>query len=286
MDAALREAIGASLGARVAEARSVGGGNISEAWRLALVDGRVAFAKTNAAAPSDMFPREAEGLAALAAPGILRVPRVLAAEPRFIALEWIEPGRADAAAMARFGESLAAHHRATARVGDYGFPHDNYIGSTPQANAPLGDWVAFWRERRLLPQLALARRLGRGDAALQRIGERLAARLGEWLDPAEPGCVLHGDLWSGNLLPAADGTAAVIDPAAYRGAREADLAMMLLFGGFAGPCLDAYRAAWPLAPGHRERIAIYQAYHVLNHLNLFGGGYGAQAKALMEGLAG
>jgi fructosamine-3-kinase len=286
MNSAIRAEIAAALGARVTDARSLSGGSISAAWRLALADGRTAFAKTNASAPRDMFPREAEGLAALAGPGILRVPRVLAAEPRFIVLEWIEPGRADAAAMARFGEALAAHHRATARAGDYGFAHDNYIGSTPQANAPLADWVGFWRERRLLPQLALARRHGRGDAALQRLGERLAARLGEWLDPAEPGCLLHGDLWSGNLLAAAKGPAAVIDPAAYRGAREADLAMMLLFGGFGGPCLEAYCAAWPLAPGQRDRIAIYQVYHVLNHLNLFGEPYGGQARAMMEALVG
>ena len=160
-----------------------------------------------------------------------------------------------------------------AASGPFGFEEDNYIGATPQPNAWTDDWVTFFAEQRLGFQLRLAADNGFGGE-LARLGERLLSRLGELIDePAEPACLLHGDLWGGNYLCDAEGQPVLIDPAAYYGRREAELAMTTLFGGFDSAFYGAYEEAWPLAPGSAERLEIYKLYHLLNHLNLFGGGY-------------
>ncbi len=186
----------------------------------------------------------------------------------------------------RLGRGLAALHRA-GRADGWGWMEDNFIGPLPQANAPAASWAEFWRTRRLEPQLELARRGGRmpGKAAEW---DRLMDRLPELLAPAEADgpSLLHGDLWGGNVL-AAPGGPAIIDPAVYRGHREADLAMTELFGGFGDGFRAAYREAWPLQPGYPARRAVYQLWYLLIHVNLFGGGYGARTAAVLrEALAG
>lgn len=288
---AVRRAVEARLGP-VRSASPVAGGCINQGTRVELADGPV-FVKYNADAPPGLFTAEARGLDALrAAADGLTVPRALAwaeaeeGAPAWLALEWLEPSPRAADFAERLGRGVAALHGAGAAEG-WGWMEDNFIGPLPQANAPAASWADFWQTRRLMPQLELARRAGRmpGKAA---DWERLMDRLPDLLAPAEADgpSLLHGDLWGGNVLAAPDGPA-LIDPAVYRGHREADLAMTELFGGFGERFHAAYREAWPLQPGYPARRAVYQLWYLLIHVNLFGGGYGAQtAGVLREALAG
>jgi fructosamine-3-kinase len=208
-----------------------------------------------------MYDAEAAGLAWLRGP--LRVPSVVASGPSFLALEWLDIGSKSRGFDTALGRGLAALHRLGAPT--FGLDRDNFLATLPQDNTPASDGVEFWIERRLRP---LARRANLGlDAQLDALRAR-PDRFG----PAEPPARLHGDLWWGNVI-ATGGAPAIIDPAVYGGHREIDLAMMRLFGGFGQRCFDAYHEAHPLAPGHRERIALYQLYPLLVHVNLFGGGY-------------
>jgi protein-ribulosamine 3-kinase len=288
--AAVAEALGLAGGAAaVTAAVAASGGCIHRVWRVTLGSGAQVFAKANAEAPADTFVCEAAGLRALAAGGELRVPRVLAVGAAsgtpFLVLEHIETGRPGPSFAADFGRQLAAHHLAT-RHPRCGLDHDNYLGATPQPNGWMEDWCTFWRERRLGYQLELARRRGLADPELTRLGERLMARLDEWLAavPDEVPCLLHGDLWGGNYLVGPAGEPVVLDPAVYYGHREADLAMTRLFGGFDRAFYAAYQERWPLPPASEQRLAIYELYHLLNHLNLFGLGYRTRCLQTLRGL--
>jgi protein-ribulosamine 3-kinase len=240
------------------------------------------FVKLNRGDRLPMFEAEAAGLAELAASRTLRVPTPvctgLAHDQAFLAMEHIELGGCPAGGGARAGRLLAAMHRCTRDR--FGWDRDNTIGSTPQHNAQHPDWAHFWAERRLGPQLELAGRNGYAKP-LQRAGDSLLAELPALLGHAPAPSLLHGDLWGGNMACARDGEAVVFDPAVYFGDREADLAMTELFGGFGGDFYAAYREAWPLDPGYAIRRDLYNLYHVLNHLNLFGGGYLSQAQGLL-----
>jgi fructosamine-3-kinase len=288
---AVRRAVEARLGP-VRGAAPVSGGCINHGMRVDLADGPV-FVKYNPDAPPGLFAAEVRGLEALrkAADEIV-VPRALAwaeaeeGAPAWLALEWLEPGRRAPDFTERLGRGLAAIHGLGQGDG-WGWMEDNFIGPLPQANGMMASWAEFWRARRLEPQLALARRGGRlpGKAAEW---DRLLDRLPELLAPAEADgpSLLHGDLWNGNVLAVA-GWPTLIDPAVYRGHREADLAMTELFGGFGAGFYGAYREVWPLQPGYPLRRAVYQLWYLLIHVNLFGGGYGAQtAGVLREALAG
>jgi fructosamine-3-kinase len=239
------------------------------------------FAKWNRSPLPHLFEREAEGLRALAASGTsLRVPRPVCARADLLVMEYLPPGRPAPDLDERFGRGLAELHRATAPA--YGFPHDNYCGTTPQPNGWLDDWTAFWRERRLRFQLDLAADMPRDE---RRVFDRLLGRLDALL-VAEPPALIHGDLWGGNRHVAPDGGPAIVDPAAYYGHREAELGMMVLFGGFSARVFAAYEEVRPLAPGWRDRLPLYSLYHVLNHRHLFGGGYGAQALRIARRFTG
>jgi fructosamine-3-kinase len=268
-----------TFGVRVSRIERVGGGDINAAFRAHLSQRPALsyFVKINPSAREGFFEGEVHGLEWLGAAGALRVPRVLHArrEPSpHLVLEWIEPGPRVADFDERLGTGLAALHRAGAP--SFGLEHDNFIGRLPQDNRPLPSWAAFYRERRLMPLLALARELGASDPTLDRAAERLLARLDELVGPDEPPARLHGDLWGGNLHVDERGLPVLIDPAAYAGHRELDLAMMRLFGGFGERVFAAYAASAPLAPGHEERVALYQLYPLLAHLCMFGRGYLAQ----------
>lgn len=264
--------------------RAVGGGDISAAWRVETNDGAV-FLKTGSADEFDMFEAEAEGLVELAQAEAVRVPAVLgrgiAGGRSFLAIEWLDTGAADAGAADTLGRQLAALHRVTADR--HGWHRDNTIGSTPQVNTRCDDWTAFFRRYRLGFQLELAAANGyRGR--LQTDGAELADGLEALFDGHQPApSLLHGDLWGGNWA-AVGGDPVVFDPAVYYGDRETDLAMTRLFGGFPADFYAAYEEAWPLPPGHADRLALYQLYHVLNHLNLFGSGYLGRAESLIRRL--
>ena len=286
MDARLRAAIGAVLGSGVEAARPLSGGDINQAYAVTLADGRGLFIKTNARSPRGMFAAEARGLGWLAG-GALRVPRVIAASApddaaQFLALELIAEGAPARDFDERLGRGLAALHRQT--PAGFGLDHDNFVGRLAQANAPLPTWVEFFRDRRLEAQLRLAVDEGLASGRMRRGFERLFAALDELCGPPEPPARLHGDLWGGNLMTDVMGEPCLIDPAVYGGHREIDLAMMKLFGGFGPRVFAAYQEAWPLADGYRERVALYQLYPLMVHVNLFGGGYVASVESALAQL--
>jgi protein-ribulosamine 3-kinase len=285
--AALAEAIARATGRPLASApaHAVGGGSISETWCWEAGAERL-FVKLAPLPEAARLVTEAAALAELAATATVRVPAVAGAgtagSVAWLALEWLELAAPDPAAEAALGEGLAGLHRCHAAR--FGFEHDNYIGRTPQANGWLSDWVGFLAERRLAPQLRLAALNGYGGRLQQR-GALLVELLGVFYASYRPlPSLLHGDLWAGNWSMLAGGTPVVFDPAAYFGDREADLAMTRLFGGFGARFYGAYQAAWPLDQAAGVRRDLHNLYHVLNHLNLFGGSYLAQAVAMTDRL--
>jgi protein-ribulosamine 3-kinase len=279
-------AIGRETGTPFDLARAVplGGGDINSAYRLEGKDGARYFVKLNDANKLAMFAAENIGLEQLAQTNTVRMPQPVtlgvSRHFSFLILEYLDLGGRGNARM--LGEQLAALHRATAP--EFGFALDNTIGSTPQTNGWMNDWVAFWRERRLGFQLRLAARNGHGGK-LQELGERLLEALPVFFSGYTPQpSLLHGDLWGGNHAYLRDGTPVIFDPAVYYGDREADIAMTELFGGFDPEFYSAYRTAWPLDAGYATRKTLYNLYHILNHANLFGGGYARQAEGLMQRL--
>lgn len=273
----LRETLEDRLGVTIESVATVGGGCIANACRLE-TDAAPFFLKYGDEAVARTFPGEAAGLKALGeADSPLTVPTVLDTappsddRPGFLVMEWINAGREGRRFWERFGEGLAALHRHTAS--EYGFDQDNFIGRLPQQNEWMDRWPSFFREQRLAPQVAMARDRDRWRTAWNRPLEALYRRLPEMLPATPPSSVLHGDLWKGNYMVTATGDPALIDPATYYGHREADLAMTELFGGYEDTFYDAYRSAWELEPGYETRRDVYNLYHLINHLNLFGGGY-------------
>lgn len=278
--AALSDELGTSVA--VFQLENATGGSINEAAIARTSEGSY-FVKWNTRPIPDQFDREAEGLDALRTSGTsLRIPRPIAwrqgdtAEAGFLVLEYLERGRPVANFDERFGRGLAELHRTTAP--QFGFANDNYCGATTQPNPWTDDWITFYREHRLRHQLHLARKNRSVSKADFAAFERMLDRLDELLacDP-EPPALIHGDLWSGNQHVTIEGLPSIIDPAAYYAHREAELGMMKLFGGFSTRVWDAYDEAFPLQDGWRERVLLYELYHIINHYNLFGGGYGAQA---------
>lgn len=287
---------GASLEAR----RPVGGSDLNRVYRLTLSDGSEFFAKTNASSLLPMYEAEAEGLAAMRATGTIGVTDVLAIglEPvefgqdsAFLLLRWLDAGSKCANFWETFAEELAAMHTAdtsfvfsgkdgasssdsTAQAAPcYGFPIDNYIGSTPQINTPKDSWVDFFRECRLHPQVRMAYDGGYLERSAMRQADSVMEQLESLLPEPDHPSLLHGDLWGGNFMTGPDGKAWLIDPATYVGHREADLAMTELFGGFAPAFYSAYRQIANVDPEYDDRRDLYNLYHLLNHVNLFGYSY-------------
>ncbi|WP_296812053.1 fructosamine kinase family protein [Thiocapsa sp.] len=267
---------------RIQREQSVGGGCINRA--VVLADGaRAYFVKLNSADRLEMFEAESEGLVALRAAKAIRVPEPvctgIAGVQSYLAIEYLDlAGRLNGA---EAGRRLAHLHRFTAS--DFGWHRDNTIGSTPQNNARSSEWVDFWRAHRLGFQLDLAVRNGHGRT-LSDSGERLMSVLDDLIGHRPAPSLLHGDLWGGNIGATREGEPVIFDPAVYYGDRETDLAMTELFGGFGSDFYAAYREVSPLPPEYGTRRILYNLYHVLNHLNLFGGGYLAQAKAMTDRL--
>ena len=281
LEASIRAATGNS--ARIGDLRPVAGGDINRAAVLRH-GGQRLFVKWNEARWATMFAAEARGLRELADSHTLRVPRPICDgqddAASWLVLEFLalQPAGDEAA----LGAGLAQMHRCTADR--HGWQTDNTIGTTAQPNRPDSDWLRFWRQQRLQHQLELAARNGYGGR-LQSLGGRLLAALPDLLAGHQPApSLLHGDLWAGNRAFLASGEPVIYDPAVYYGDRETDLAMTELFGGFGDRFRAAYRAHFPLAPGYERRRTLYNLYHVLNHLNLFGASYLARAEHMIRDL--
>ena len=277
IDAALEEALRYALGSGLRTTRRLSGGDINDAFELELMSGIRVFLKTNAAAPVDMFPAEAAALEWLRAADALRIPEVLAVsngrvgDPCFLVLELLTPGPAQRDFDDRLGRGLAKLHRFGAPR--FGWERDNFIGTLPQRNRAHDAWAEFFWYERLEPQLKRAVSASLATARMRSGFERLASRLTQLVGAEEEPARLHGDFWGGNLHLDEAGAPCLIDPASYGGHREMDLAMMRLFGGFGERVFRAYQEVYPLAPGYAERIALYQLYPLLVHVNLFGGSY-------------
>jgi protein-ribulosamine 3-kinase len=291
VSAELVQSIAESVGAIDHDAiRSVGGGSINRSYKIPALDGAVYFLKTNHASALDMFHAERDGLRELEVADAIRVPRVLAAavagETAYLLMECLDLRGKSATAGLRLGSLLAKQHWHTRA--DYGWHRDNTIGSTPQVNGWDDDWVRFFGHKRLGYQLELAVAngfdTGRGGNLRER-GARLMQQLPDFFADYRPEpSLLHGDLWGGNWGVMPDGQPVIFDPAVYYGDREADIAMTRLFGGFGPEFLEAYNKAWPLDVGFEHRCDLYNFYHVLNHLNLFGGGYLRQVSDMLDRL--
>lgn len=259
--------------------RPVGGGCINNGGRLDTPGGAFFVKWNNADRFPDMFLKERLGLELLAQSPGPRVPSVfgcgVSGSYQYIALEWIEPGRRSKKYWEELGRALAGLHRTSAAL--FGLDHDNFIGSLPQVNTPAMSWCEFFVTRRLEPQLQLLEITPQQHAMLGRFFRNLPEIM-----PEDKPALLHGDLWSGNVLADEHGGPVLIDPAVYFGHREAELAFSKLFGGFEAGFYDAYQETFPLHPGHHERVGIFNIYPLLVHANLFGGSYLSQAFGIIE----
>lgn len=279
---ALTEQVG-----EIRTAQAVSGGDINAAWRIETTAGQRCFIKWNPRPLPRLFEVEAQGLRLLAHAQALRVPRVIAVidQPPALVLEWIEPGANQPSAAEALGRGLAQQHRAGSTT--YGLDHDNYIGATTQINTRADSWLEFYRDQRLGEQMTIAQARGHLPPDRARRLDRVRANLDRWLDSSVVvPSLLHGDLWGGNHLIDTDGQPVLIDPAVYYGDREAEIAFTELFGGFETRFYAAYTEAWPLDRGYADRRDVYNLYHLLNHLNLFGEGYGSAVDAILRRYGG
>jgi len=268
--------------------RTVSGGCINQSYLLQCTNGDEYFVKLNRPQLADMFAAEFVGLQTIYGSHSIRVPQPYcsgsAPGHSFIVMQSLRfGGRGNANSMREFGRKLAAMHRNQETQGKFGWELDNTIGSTPQINSFNRDWVTFWRDNRLGYQLRLAAANGyRGN--LQQYGEQVLLRLNNLFPEQPAAAMLHGDLWSGNYAVCENGEVAIFDPAFYFGDRETDIAMTELFGGFSADFYAAYNEAYPLAAEYAIRKTLYNSYHIINHLNLFGLSYLRQAESMLQRL--
>ena len=278
----LAEAIRSICGQQrtITDKSPVFGGDINEAFRLTLDDGSSLFMKANASNLLPAFEAEEAGLQAIAETGAIGTVRVLGigTDPggfSFLLQEFVTPGKKNRDFWERLGAELYAMHSApmpAGKEGDgFGFGADNFIGSRRQKNTWTDQWISFFRDCRLRPQLKVAERYL--DQRDRKLADSLLEHLDQYLIEPEVPSLIHGDLWAGNVMTGSDGRAWIIDPAAYYGHPEADLAMTELFGGFSPAFYDSYFACSNIEGGYQDRKDIYNLYHLLNHLNLFGISY-------------
>ena len=265
--------------------KSISGGDINRAFLLKSENARY-FVKFNRAELGEMFAAEFAALTEIAQTKTVKVPAPITygqtEHESFIVLEFLELKRASSQSERLLGEQLAKLH--LQKQPFFGWQIDNTIGSTPQSNLRSENWLTFWREQRLDFQLKLAAQKGY-SSQLQSLGEKLSERLEDFFTDYTPQpSLLHGDLWGGNAAATSENQPIIFDPASYYGDRETDLAMTELFGGFGRDFYAAYNDVWQLDAGYKTRKNLYNLYHILNHVNLFGGGYVSQAKNMMQQL--
>ncbi len=283
LPAAIRQQCSQILDAEIKSAQHVSGGDINQARLIETQKGRFFIKMNTASDAARMIETEAKGLDLLRRTGAIGIPGVIASgntsDGAFLLLDYIETGYRAPGFWENFGTALANLHRHTAV--QFGLDHHNFIGSLPQSNRQHSSWVEFYVNERLQPQLDLAlqsRLLGKTDAQLF---EKLYQKLPS-ICPAEPPALIHGDLWSGNFMVSAESLPVLIDPSVSYSHREMDLAMSRLFGGFDRTFYSSYEAAFPLAPGFEQRLAVYQLYYLMVHVNLFGGGYVGSVRTALK----
>ena len=265
----------------IATSNSVSGGCINQGYKISSQDTEY-FVKLNDAARVEMFAAEALGLKQMYATQTITVPQPIcwgaAANSSYIVLQWLDLGSGNKQSWTEMGRQLAAMHQVGTSQ-DFGWDRNNTIGSTPQINTWMDNWADFFAEQRIGYQLKLAKRRGGSFPDTNKVVNAVRAKLA----PRKPQpSLVHGDLWSGNAAISKDGAPIIFDPATYYGDRETDLAMTELFGGFPTAFYNGYNEAWQLDEGYRHRKSIYNLYHVLNHFNLFGGGYANQAQRIIQ----
>ena len=280
--AAISKATGTSF--TITDTRSVSGGCINQGYRV-IGNNNSYFVKLNQASQVQMFQAEALGLTQMYETSTITIPRQtcwgVAGNSSYIVLEWLNLGRGNSNSWLKMGRQLAQMHRQG--IADrFGWEIDNTIGSTPQINTWMDNWADFFAEQRIGYQLRLANRKGGNfsnpDKIIETVREKLANR--------QPiASIVHGDLWSGNADITVEGNPTTFDPATYYGDREVDIAMTELFGGFPPAFYQGYNQQWQLDSGYERRKSIYNLYHIINHFNLFGGGYGSQAKRIIQQLS-
>jgi protein-ribulosamine 3-kinase len=273
----IEQAITSATGekAHIVHDRTANGGCINNSRIISLKDGRLFFIKSLPGITNypGIFTAEFKGLELLAAAGAIRIPKPLVCNQDYIVLEMFQESDKPDNWNEKLGRQLAQLHLST-MSDSYGFEMDNYLGITPQPNTWASRWLDFWRDQRLGWQLELFSRKTGVDDKLLKLGDRIMPKLNDFLGAVtEPAVLLHGDLWSGNAAADESGEPIIYDPACYYGHREAEFGIMRMFGGFGARCEAAYNEVWPWEEGVEERSILYQLYHELNHLNLFGKTY-------------
>lgn len=267
------------LGQQSYRLHPLSGGDISQVYRLSLPSGKHYCIKIHPQPPPGFFAAEAAGLTELASAQALRIPAAIDETENLLVLEYIEPGKPSRNFWHQLGEGLARQHKKTKPV--FGFSGNNFCGSTPQLNTQTRNGHDFFNQQRLGYQMKLARDKQLIDAADIKGLEHIQHNLQDMI-PSQPASLLHGDLWPGNIMADATGNPVLIDPACHYGWREADIAMTTLFGGFEREFYAAYNKAFPMEPGWENRLPIYNLYHILNHVNLFGSGYQPMLRSVLQ----
>ncbi|MGK7892721.1 MAG: fructosamine kinase family protein, partial [Xenococcus sp. (in: cyanobacteria)] len=267
----------------VSNTRSVGGGCINQGYKVSGND-RDYFVKVNQANQVEMFSAEALGLKQMSATKTITIPQPICwgvtGNSCYLVLEWLDFGGSNNPSWTEMGQQLAQMHQ-QGTTNNFGWHRNNTIGSTPQINTWMDNWADFFAEQRIGYQLKLAKRKGGSFPDTKRVIAAVRAKLAD--RKPEPS-ILHGDLWSGNADITRDGKPVIFDPATYFGDRETDIAMTELFGGFPKTFYQGYNQQWQLDPGYKQRKNIYNLYHILNHFNLFGGGYASQANRIIQNI--
>lgn len=281
----VRRQLQQSVGQDINSSQSVSGGSINRAAKVTLADGQTCFLKWNTTADPNMFVVEEKGLELLSsADTSLRVPQVFATGETksgtgFLLQEYITEGRSKPDSAETFGQALASLHKHHKE--QYGLDHDNYIGKLPQSNSWHDNWIDFFVEERMQPQLKMATNAGKLGSSTVAHFETMYKQLPD-IFPDEPPSLLHGDLWGGNYFFDEDGHATIYDPAVYYGHREIELAFTHLFGGFPGTFYNAYEESYPLENDFSQRKDVYNLYPLLVHTNLFGGSYARQVEGIVR----